>query len=225
MGKLILLRHGNSVWNKKNTFTGWVDVPLSRQGVDEALAAGKLLSEIKFDGIYTSKLSRAQMTLQLAMCESKDPRTLIFMHSDDPRYTHGVDEKACVKAVVNDALNERFYGDLQGKEKEAFKKSVGVELFTKYRRSYDTPPPNGESLKMTIERTLPYFDTVILPRIKKGETILIVAHGNSLRGIVKEIMNVSNDAIVGYEISTGHPLVFNYKDEAFAEEDISCSQK
>lgn len=216
MGKLILLRHGNSMWNQKNIFTGWVDVSLSKKGVAEASKAGKLLSKIKFDAIFTSALTRAQMTLQLAMLENEDDRSMYFEHADK-RYFHGVDVKNTLMVNVSEALNERFYGDLQGKEKSAFKKSVGEELFTQYRRSYATPPPNGESLKMTIERTLPYFDKEILPLIKKGKTVLVVAHGNSLRGIVKEVMNISDDQIVSYEIATGQPLVFSYKEGAFTQ--------
>jgi 2,3-bisphosphoglycerate-dependent phosphoglycerate mutase len=216
MGKLILLRHGNSAWNQKNIFTGWVDISLSKKGVEEAVAAGKLLSKIKFDAIYTSCLSRAQMTLQLAMLENKEERSMFLEHADK-RYFHGIDKETSIMVHVSEALNERFYGDLQGKEKNAFKESAGEELFTQYRRSYDIPPPNGESLKMTIERTLPYFDKEILPRVKEGKTVLIVAHGNSLRGIVKEVMKVSDSEIVAYEIATGNPLVFNYEKGSFVE--------
>ena len=217
MGKLILLRHGNSTWNQKNIFTGWVDISLSKRGVTEAIEAGKALSQIKFDALFTSRLSRAQMTLQLALLENKDQRTLYFEHKDH-KYFHGVDEKNSLKVHVSEELNERFYGDLQGKEKTAFKESVGEELFQQYRRSYDIPPPNGESLKMTINRTLPYFDKEILPLVKEGKTVLIVAHGNSLRGIVKEVMNISDDNIVSYEIGTGSPLIFSYDGSAFVEE-------
>ncbi|MCH9617272.1 MAG: 2,3-bisphosphoglycerate-dependent phosphoglycerate mutase [Chlamydiia bacterium] len=216
MGKLILLRHGNSTWNQKNIFTGWVDISLSKRGVEEATAAGKLLSKITFDAIYTSCLSRAQMTLQLAMLENEDRRSMYLEH-DDKRYFHGIDKESSLMVHVSEALNERFYGDLQGKEKNAFKEKVGEELFTQYRRSYDIPPPNGESLEMTIKRTLPYFDKEILPRVKAGETVLIVAHGNSLRGIVKEVMDVSDSEIVAYEIATGTPLIFSYENNTFVE--------
>jgi len=217
MGKLILVRHGNSTWNKKNIFTGWVDVSLSKQGVEEAFNAGKKLSKIRFDSIYTSCLSRAQMTLQLLMLENEDERTLCLVHDKNERYLYGTSDSAMIKATVAEELNERFYGDLQGKEKKQYKKEVGEELFQKYRRSFDVPPPNGESLEMTIERTLPYFDREILPQVKAGKTILIVAHGNSLRGIVKEVMNISDQAIAGYEIVTGHPLIFLFENENFAE--------
>lgn len=220
MGKLVLLRHGNSVWNKKNIFTGWVDVSLSKQGVEEAYNAGKKLASFHFDQIYTSCLQRAGVTLQLVMLENQDERVLLFPHKENERYSHGVDEKDAIFVTCNDALNERYYGDLQGRNKEVCKKEFGEELFTKYRRSYDTPPPSGESLKMTIARTLPYFDKEILPQIKEGKTILVVAHGNSLRGIVKEILEINDEEIVGYEIATGDPLVFGYENGEFKKEDV-----
>ena len=214
MGKLILVRHGESVWNKKNIFTGWVDVALSKKGIEEAMNAGRLLSKIPFDDIYTSELSRAQMTLQLIMLENQDKRTLYLKQPQDKAYEPGV-KKEVIAATISKALNERCYGDFQGKSKDELKKEVGEEKFMQYRRSYATIPPNGESLKMTIERALPYFDREILPKVKEGKTVLIVAHGNSLRGIVKEIMNISEQDIVGYEIETGKPLFFHYENSAF----------
>jgi len=215
MGKLILVRHGNSVWNKKNIFTGWVDISLSKQGVKEALKAGKKLSKVKFDAVYTSKLLRAQMTLQLLMLENKDERDLVMHHSGDERYEAGIDPSETLSVQVSEALNERYYGELQGRNKEEYKSEVGESLFKTYRRSFDTPPPGGESLEMTINRTLPYFDTEILPKVKEGKTVLVVAHGNSLRGIVKEVMQISNKDISEYEIATGKPLIFAYKNEVF----------
>ncbi|MCH9811241.1 2,3-bisphosphoglycerate-dependent phosphoglycerate mutase [bacterium] len=216
MGKLVLLRHGNSVWNKKNIFTGWVDVSLSHQGVEEAIAAGKKMAGLTFDAIFTSNLSRAQMTMQLAMLENGAGKT-IYLHHEDARYSKGIENDDTLVAYVSKSLNERYYGDLQGEEKNAFKAKVGEELFRKYRRSFDTPPPSGESLAMTIERTLPYFEEHILPLVQEGKTVLVVAHGNSLRGIVKEVMNVSDSDIVGYEIATGEPLVFDFVDGSFVQ--------
>ena len=217
MGKLVLLRHGNSVWNKKNIFTGWVDISLSKQGVEEAVEAGKQMAALSFDAIFTSNLSRAQMTMQLAMLENASGKT-IYLHHEDERYFRGVEKDGALPAFVSEYLNERFYGDLQGEEKGAFKAKVGEELFTKYRRSFEVPPPGGESLAQTIERTLPYFEARIMPLLKKGKTVLVVAHGNSLRGIVKEVMNISDSDIVGYEIATGKPLVFGYNGASFSEE-------
>lgn len=215
MGRLICVRHGQSQWNKKNIFTGWVDVSLTKEGVAEATKAGKALSKMSFDAIYTSTLARAQMTLQLIMLENEDERSLYFEHSGD-RYNRGVTDDM-QKVVIAEDLNERYYGDLQGLNKAEFKTKVGEETFKKYRRSFDVPPPNGESLKMTIDRALPYFDREILPKIKEGKNVLIVAHGNSLRGILKEVLNISDADIVNLEIATGKPLVFEYKNKSFAE--------
>jgi 2,3-bisphosphoglycerate-dependent phosphoglycerate mutase len=220
MGKLILLRHGKSVWNKKNIFTGWVDVSLSHEGVKEACSAGKVLSKIKFDAIFTSKLSRAQFTLQLLMLENQDSRALYFEHENEKWYQNGVGSLNGIKVVISDALNERYYGDLQGKDKEEFKKQVGEELFKEYRRSFSLSPPNGESLKDTVDRTLPFFNQQILPKIIKGETVLVVAHGNSIRGIIKQILDISDKKIVEYEIQTGKPLLFNFINNSFKEAKI-----
>lgn len=214
MGKLILVRHGESVWNKKHIFTGWVDVSLSKKGIEEAISAGRLLSKITFDEIYTSELSRAQMTLQLIMMENQDGRTLYLGHPGDKAYEPAI-KKDTISANVSKALNERCYGDFQGKSKDELKKEVGEEKFMQYRRSYATIPPGGESLKMTVDRTLPYFDREILPKVKDGKTVLIVAHGNSLRGIVKELMHISEEDIVKYEIETGKPLLFLYESKRF----------
>lgn len=219
MGKLVLLRHGNSVWNKKNIFTGWVDISLSQQGVQEAISAGKKMANLSFDAIFTSFLSRAQMTMQLAMLENRAGKTIYLDHGDE-RYTKGVEKDSALIAYVSENLNERYYGDLQGENKESYKKKVGEERFVQYRRSFDVPPPNGESLKMTIERTLPYFDKEILPLVQAGKTVLVVAHGNSLRGIVKEVMSVSDSDIAGYEIATGEPLVFDFVNGSFKEGEL-----
>jgi len=214
MGKLILVRHGESVWNKKNIFTGWVDVSLSKKGIEEAQEAGRLLSKIIFDHIYTSELSRAQMTLQLIMLENEDGRILYLAHPQDKAYEPGV-KSGVIAATISKELNERCYGNFQGKNKEELKKEVGEEKFMQYRRSFATIPPGGESLKMTIERALPYFDREILPKVQEGKTVLIVAHGNSLRGIVKELMHISEHDIAGYEIKTGTPLIFQYENQIF----------
>lgn len=218
MGKLILVRHGNSVWNQKNIFTGWVDVSLSKKGVSEASEAGKALANVKFDSIFTSTLSRAIMTLQLLMLENHDERTLILNHPGGERFTHGVDLQTSILAECAEQLNERYYGDLQGKNKDWVKAHLGRDRFNEVRRSFAIAPPNGESLQMTVERTLPYFNAAILPRVKMGEVVLVVAHGNSLRGIIKEVMNISDDQIVKLEIETGHPLFFEFFDGSFRRE-------
>ena len=167
MTRLILIRHGQSIWNAENRFTGWTNVELSAQGELEAKNAGNLLSKIKIDSIHTSDLIRAQKTAEIIMrynVASKD-----FITFKDYR------------------LNERNYGELQGLNKEETAEKHGADQVHIWRRSYDIAPPGGESLKMTAERTIPYFTEEIVPELKMGKNILISAHGNSLRSIVMHI--------------------------------------
>ena len=191
MPKLILLRHGESQWNLENRFTGWVDVPLSPKGEIEAKHAGELIKDLPIDKLYTSVLQRAINTAQIALEQSG--RTDLPTERDK-------------------ALNERMYGDLQGLNKEETAKQFGDEQVKIWRRSYDVPPPNGESLKDTAARTLPYFNEHILPDIKAGKNILIVAHGNSLRSIVMELDQLTKEQVLELNIPTGTPLVYDMDD-------------
>lgn len=213
MGKLILLRHGQSEWNKKNVFTGWVDIPLSPNGIEEALKAGEKISSIPIDLIYTSTLIRASMTAMLAMSKSQGVPAL--MH-DNPWYDLP-ENSDLIPTIVAEQLNERMYGDLQGKNKQMIKEKFGEEQFLKWRRSFASPPPNGESLKMTAERTLPYFDAEIIPKLQEGKNILIAAHGNSLRSIVMELDNLSEQEVVSLEIPTGDPIIYTYDNGTFTK--------
>lgn len=199
MGKLILLRHGESVWNKKNVFTGWIDIGLSERGVEESLEAGDKLADIAFDAVYVSKLVRAQMTALIALSKNKKSKTVLFSGQ----------EKESISVVQTEALNERHYGELQGKNKDAVKKEFGEEQFRLWRRSYDVCPPGGESLKMTIERALPFCQKEIFPRVERGETVLVCAHGNSIRGIVMYLDKLSKEDVVKLEIPTGVPLFYD----------------
>lgn len=219
--KLVLLRHGQSEWNKKNLFTGWVDVSLSEKGISEALDAGERIAHIPFHVIYTSTLIRAQMTAVLAMSKHKSGQVPCFVHEHDENHLKmaKINNKAAEQDLVfvytSDQLNERMYGDLQGMNKDETKKKFGEEQFVKWRRSYDTPPPNGESLKMTKERTLPYFEKRVLPHLEKGENVLISAHGNSLRAIVMELENLTPEQVVKLEIPTGEPLCYVFENNKF----------
>lgn len=210
MGKLILLRHGKSVWNKKNIFTGWVDIPLSAEGIDEALQAGEVLKQEPIDIIFTSTLARASMTAFLALAQHASGRVPVLCH-DDPAYAfpEGLD---LIPMIAHEALNERRYGDLQGKDKQAIKEEFGEQQFLLWRRSYDTPPPHGESLKMTAERTLPYFHTTILPLLQEGKNVLISAHGNSLRALIMEFNRLTPEQVVYLEIPTGQPIFYTYRE-------------
>ena len=186
---LVLVRHGQSEWNEKNLFTGWKDPNLTKKGVEEAIEAGKLLKakNMKFDLMFTSNLIRAQETGRLILEEMN--LTNITIEKDQ-------------------SLNERNYGDLAGLNKDDARKKWGDEQVHIWRRSFDVPPPGGESLKNTAERVLPYFHKNIMPEVKKGLDILIAAHGNSLRALVMELENISSNEIVNLEIATGVPLIY-----------------
>lgn len=189
MSALVLVRHGESQWNLENRFTGWVDVPLSEKGVVEAKSAGDKIKKekIQFDKAYTSVLMRAQTTLDL-MLEVMGQQSLPI-------------EK-------DQALNERHYGDLQGLNKAETAKKFGDAQVKIWRRSYDIAPPNGESLKDTAARTLPYFDSKIMADLKAGMNILVAAHGNSLRSIVMSLDNLSKEQVLDLNIGTGIPILY-----------------
>ncbi len=229
--KLILLRHGQSEWNKKNLFTGWVDVSLSEKGIKEALNAGSRIAHIPFDVIYTSTLIRAQLTAMLAMSNHGDGKVPCFIHEQDKAHMEMAKiynkkaEAETVPVYMSKDLNERMYGELQGMNKDEVKAQYGEEQFVKWRRSYDTPPPNGESLKMTKERTLPYFEKRIMPHLEKGENVLISAHGNSLRSIVMQLENLSPEQVVKLEIPTGEPLCYIYENKTFSKKSLEQAQK
>ena len=193
MPKLILLRHGESQWNLENRFTGWVDVPLSPRGENEARTAGEHLRDLPIDKLYTSVLQRAMNTAKIAL------------------ETAGKGE---LPTERDQALNERHYGDLQGLNKAETATQYGDEQVKIWRRSYDVPPPgeNGESFKDTAARTLPYFQAHILPDIKAGKSVMVVAHGNSLRSIVMELDNLTREQVLELNIPTGIPLVYDFDD-------------
>ena len=186
---LILVRHGQSERNKKNLFTGWKDPNLTDLGVKEAIKAGELLKTkgLNFDIMFTSDLFRAQETGRLILEK---------MNQTD------------IPVVKDQSLNERNYGDLAGLNKDDARKKWGEEQVHIWRRSFDVPPPGGESLKNTAERVLPYFKSDILPKVNEGLDILIAAHGNSLRALVMELERISQDEIVKLEIATGDPLTY-----------------
>lgn len=216
MPTLVLLRHGQSQWNLENRFTGWWDVDLSDQGVTEARAAGVLLKErgYDFDRCFTSVLTRAIRTLHLVLHEL---------------------DSLWLPVAKDWHLNERHYGGLTGLNKQEMIDKVGAEQVKIWRRSYDIPPPplpedspynvggdrryaglpvpNTESLKDTIARALPYYDAEIAPALKRGERVLVAAHGNSIRGIIKHLSNIGDQEIVGVEIPTGQPLVYDLNDD------------
>lgn len=187
MSKLVLVRHGQSQWNLENKFTGWVDVDLTPQGEEEAKKAGIKLKGIQFDKAYTSDLKRAQKTLAIILKEINQSN---------------------LPTEKDKALNERHYGDLQGLDKAETAKKYGDAQVKIWRRSYDIAPPNGESLKDTAARTLPYFRSKIVTDLKSGKNIIIAAHGNSLRSIVMELDNLTKEQVLELNIGTGEPIVY-----------------
>lgn len=192
MPTLALVRHGQSLWNLENRFTGWVDVPLTALGRDEARTAGERLTGQHFDVAYTSALSRAQETLRIIM------------------EVAGFDD---LPVIRDQALNERHYGDLQGLNKAETAERYGKEQVHTWRRSYATPPPNGEALKNTAERTLPFFERAILGDIKLGKDVLVVAHGNSNRSIVMDLDDLDEEGVLSLELGTGVPLVYDLAED------------
>ena len=183
---LILIRHGQSEWNALNQFTGWKDPDLTAKGIEEAHNAGKIIKNLKinFDLVFTSALIRAQNTAEIILKEINQP----------------------LSTIKNQALNERNYGDLAGLNKDDARKRWGDEQVHTWRRSYDIPPPGGESLKDTGERVLPFFMKEILPYVCEGKNVLVAAHGNSLRSLIKFLDNISDEDIVKLEIPTGAPI-------------------
>ena len=198
--KLVLVRHGQSEWNAKNLFTGWKDPKLTDLGIQEAIKAGDLLEtrNLKFDLMFTSDLFRAQETGRLILEQMN--------HAD-------------IQVIKDQSLNERNYGDLAGLNKDEAREKWGEEQVHIWRRSFNVPPPGGESLKNTAERVLPYFEHEIMPKVKEGLNILVAAHGNSLRALVMELEKISSEEIVKLEIATGDPLTYEYSNGEFVRTD------
>ena len=203
---LVLVRHGQSEWNAKNLFTGWKDPGLTDQGLAEAKNAGKLILDesIQFDFMYTSMLSRAQKTGDIILG--------VLNHKEIP-------------IVKNEALNERDYGSLAGLNKDDARKKWGEEQVHIWRRSFDIPPPDGESLKDTADRVLPYFEAEIMPKIISGSSILIAAHGNSLRALIMKLDSISPQDIVKLEIPTGAPIQYEFTPDGIVDKKTNLYEK
>lgn len=186
---LVLVRHGQSEWNKKNLFTGWKDVDLTEEGIAEAHEGGRMLKAegIRFDIAFTSALLRAQRTLAIILEEM---------------------EQSGLETIRDQALNERNYGDLVGLNKDDARAKWGEEQVHIWRRSFDTPPPGGESLKDTAERVLPYFEAKILPEVMAGKNVIVSAHGNSLRALIMRLDALSPDEVTKLNLATGVPMIY-----------------
>jgi 2,3-bisphosphoglycerate-dependent phosphoglycerate mutase len=201
---LVLVRHGQSEWNLKNLFTGWRDVDLTEQGAREAQEAGRKLKAqgLKFDIAYTSALKRAQRTLQIMLDELGQPATPV---------------------IRNQALNERDYGDLSGLNKDDARAKWGEEQVHIWRRSYDVAPPGGESLRDTAARVLPYYIQDILPRVLRGERVLVAAHGNSLRALVMVLDRHTTESITKLNIETGVPMIYRLNADSTVADKIDLA--
>ncbi|WP_312339292.1 2,3-bisphosphoglycerate-dependent phosphoglycerate mutase [Sphingobacterium sp.] len=187
MAKLFLVRHGQSQWNLENRFTGWQDIDITELGQQEARQAGVALAHEPIDIAYTSTLIRAQHTLKVILDEMGNPP---------------------IPIVIDAALNERGYGKLEGLNKDETAEKYGAEQVHIWRRSFDVPPPGGESLKDTYERVIPYYEHIIAPQLKLGKNVLVVAHGNSLRALIMYLEHLSPEQILEREIATGQPITY-----------------
>ena len=222
--KLILMRHGQSEWNKQNLFQGWVDIPLSSLGIQEALNAGKIIADWPIDVIFVSNLIRAQMSAMLAMSQHKGDRVPMIVHEEKENFRGWFDiyneraKESVIPVYSSWHLNERMYGKIQGLNKQETVDLYGEHQVKIWRRSYDVAPPEGESLEMTASRTIPYFKEKVLPFFDMGKNVLVSAHGNSLRAIVMHLLNLSNEQILNVEIATGSPMVFTCKNGIWNQE-------
>ncbi len=220
MSQLILMRHGESEWNRLNLFTGWVDVPLSSKGIQESLAAGQKIMNEPIDIIFTSRLVRALMTALLAMSVHSSYKTTVICHSDKLGVAeiHQEETKSnTIPLIQNSALNERCYGKLQGLNKRETIAQYGEEQVQVWRRSFDGLPPGGESLAMTAERVLPFFQAQIVPFLEQGKNIFIAAHGNSLRAIIMLLEHLDKSEVLNLELATGNPIIYNYHNTHFTK--------
>jgi 2,3-bisphosphoglycerate-dependent phosphoglycerate mutase len=234
MGQLILIRHGQSTWNAQNRFTGWVDVPLSPQGRREAIRAANLLetSGIVVQVCYTSLLIRAIETAVICLTEAKgicNGKSPVIKHDENNPDWHGWDhyegeETEEVPIFTSMALDERNYGTLQGLNKEQTAARVGTAQVQLWRRSYSTSPPGGESLADTARRTLPFFESRILAHLQAGESVLVSAHGNSLRSIIMQIDGLAEAEVPGLELMTATPIVYDYVDGKWANKQVLDSR-
>lgn len=217
--KLIMVRHGESIWNKENVFTGWIDIPLSAKGIEESLQCGELLKNYPIDVAFTSTLIRSQMTTFLALSRHSSGRFPVVQHPRESTFEewgtiYGEAIRAkCFPVYYCWQLNERMYGELQGQNKDEIAEKFGEEQFKLWRRSYDVAPPKGESLEMTAARSIPFFKETILPCLQEGKNVFICAHGNSIRAIRMFLDDISHQEIVKLEIATGVPIIYNYQNK------------
>jgi 2,3-bisphosphoglycerate-dependent phosphoglycerate mutase len=199
-----------------NLFTGWVDIPLSKKGIDESIEAGKKIADIPIDVIFVSSLIRSSMTAMLAMSVHKSKKVPCVLHPGGGKLEEWAKvyseeaKKSCIPVVSAWQLNERMYGELQGMNKQEMRDKFGDDQVQAWRRSYDIAPPGGESLEMTANRAIPYFEKEVVPYLKKGKNVFIAAHGNSLRAIIMKLDGLSKEEVVKLELPTGLPIIYTF---------------
>lgn len=219
MGHLVLVRHGESRWNQCNRFTGWIDVPLSENGIREAHACAKHCKAFDFSSAFTSKLERAHLTLSIILASQN--RTGVMQHEHDAKYYRWIKRSnGCgegdIPVFESAALNERYYGALQGLDKKQAEKKYGSKRVLAWRRGFTSKPPGGgESLAETFDRVEPYFTRHILPRVRKSDDVLFVGHGNAMRAAIKHIENLSDEDIAFVDLPKATPIVYEYRRGAF----------
>ncbi len=224
VAKLIMMRHGQSQWNKLNLFTGWVDIPLSVKGIEESIEGGKKIKDVPIDVIFTSSLIRGQMTAMLAMLYHKSGKVPCIQHPGEGKLEEwaGIFSEAakssCLPVYCAWQLNERMYGKLQGLNKQETMDKFGKEQVQIWRRSFNQAPPEGESLEMTAARTIPYFQENILPLLREGKNVFIAAHGNSLRSIAMFLDNLSKEEVVQLELATGEPILYTFSGNKWSKD-------
>lgn len=217
-GVLVLVRHGESRLNELNIFTGWIDAPLNKKGLDEAHIVADHCRHFEYDAAFTSNLERAQETLLVVLSHQK--KIGIFQHEESGQYNHV--ERAPEEFIretfpvfMSKDLNERSYGDLQGLNKDIAAQIFGANTVLKWRRGFKDQPPKGESLQDVYDRVIPYFEEYIHPRVKQRETILLVAHGNTLRAIIKFLEHIDDNQVPAVNLPTGYPLVYSCVSDQF----------
>lgn len=215
---LILLRHGESTWNRTNRFTGWADISLTSVGVQESLICAEKLEGLQFNVAFTSNLIRAKQALFLVFSEQNLTGVLQHQKNDYKKYQTFQKSGNEIPVYAAEELNERYYGDLQGMDKNEAGKKYGKNLVLNWRRSWDGIPPKGESLKDTYQRVVPYFKKLILPELKNKKNVLVSAHGNSLRTIIKYIDHISDKDIPSLEFLTGTFIIYKYDEGKLVKE-------
>ncbi len=221
MSRLILVRHGQSKWNLANKFTGWIDVSISEKGIKQCLYLAEKLKKLKIDYTFSSELSRAKETMSVIL--SKQKNSGVYIHEENPKYNWADIVKYPSKIpniaiYTTENLNERNYGSLQGMDKAEARKKYGEEQVFNWRRGFAHRPPKGESLEDVYNRTVPFLKKRIIPLLNHDKNIIISAHGNSLRSIIKYIENISDEKIPQLEIYTGQLITYHFKDNQFVSQ-------